>query len=62
MGFSKKLSHLSEEWCPLAKNGCMVEGDYWFLGVEMKICVKNYDIDDNYNDENDVNTLHKHLL
>ena len=40
----------------------MVEGDYWFLGVEMKICVKNYDIDDNYNDENDVNTLHKPLL
>ena len=34
----------------------------WFLRVEMKIYVKNYDIDDNTNDENDDNTLHKHLL
>ena len=34
----------------------------WFLRVEMKIYIKNYDIDDNNNDENDDNTLHKHLL
>ena len=32
----------------------------WFLRVVMKIYVKNYDIDDNNNDENDDNTLHKH--